>query len=127
MAGRLVDAYLTRRSEQPPAEGDPEADLDAVDSLLQDSVSRGRAAWPGLPLDDARFVAHLGARVAPASLGGAHVEDLFLACACAHGVPGAVEAFERAHAVDVRAVHAQGRAPRPPLDELEQLVRAKLF
>jgi RNA polymerase sigma-70 factor (ECF subfamily) len=119
MAGRLIDIYAAGRA--------PDADSAGLEELLQGCLSRARAAWPGLPLDDAAFIEHLGVRVAPSALEAAHAEDLFLACACARGVAGAIEAFDRAHAVDVRAMHAQARPPRPPVDELEQLVRAKLF
>jgi RNA polymerase sigma-70 factor, ECF subfamily len=97
-----------------------------LELLLQQCVARGRTAWPGLALGDASFVEHL-ARVPATALGAVHAEDLFLACACALGIPGAVEAFEQGHAADVRAMHAQACPPKPQLDELEQLVRAKLF
>ncbi len=90
-------------------------------------IARARTAWPDIALDEAAFVEHLAARVAPGDLSTAHVEDLWLACACARGVAGALAAFERVHAGDIRAVHAQARPPRPPLDDLGQLVRTKLF
>ena len=123
MAASLVDIYLARRAPG----GAEEVDRQTIGAALEAALSRCRAAWPELPLDDAAFVEHLAARVAPPALATAHVEDLWLACACASGVPGAVEAFDREHAADVRAVHAQARPPRPPLDELLQVVRAKLF
>jgi RNA polymerase sigma-70 factor (ECF subfamily) len=121
-APSLVDVYLAGR-----AEGAETVDVAAAAGALSAAVLRGRAAWPDLALDDDVFVRHLARHVAPAALAAAHVEDLFLACACASSVAGAAEAFDRAHAADVRAVHAQARPPRPPLDELLQVVRAKLF
>jgi RNA polymerase sigma-70 factor (ECF subfamily) len=122
MALPLVDVYLaTRDAREAPV------DASALAVSLARCVSRGRAAWPDLAIDDASFVAHLGPRVAPGSVDSAHAGDLWLACACARAVPGAVEAFEQAHAADVRAVHAQAHPPRPALDELQQVLRARLF
>jgi RNA polymerase sigma-70 factor (ECF subfamily) len=116
----LADVYLAAR-----APGD--ADAGGLAEVLEGLVRRGRTAWPELGVDERAFVEHLARHAAPEALPAAHVEDLWLAFACASGTAGAVEAFERAHAADVQAVHAQSRPPRPALDELRQVVRAKLF
>ncbi len=57
----------------------------------------GHARWPALALDAARFEHHIAARPDNPPL-VQYAPDLFLACACAHGVHGAVEAFERTYA-----------------------------
>lgn len=119
---RAVHSVRDSAMQPPPDDAHP-----ASRSALAHCVSRGRAAWPALALDEAAFVAYVRARVPPESLEAAHAEDLWLACACAQAVPGAVEAFDRTHAADVRAVHAQARPPRPALDDVEQALRAKLF
>ena len=100
---------------------------ESPEAALQACIARARSRWPDLALDERTFAEHVGARVAPDDLATAHVEDLWLACACGHAVPGALAAFEREHAGDIRAVHAQSRPPRPALDDLGQLVRTKLF
>src|SRR5262249_26102998 len=58
----------------------------------------GQRAWPGLALPLEVFVRYLGAR------GGGgdpsptvRAPDLFLACACAAQIRGAIEAFDRVH------------------------------
>src|SRR5271165_4022683 len=122
MAPPLVDVYLALGGP-----GGAAMDRDVVASGLARAIARGRAAWPTLALDDRTFVEHLATRVAPGDLDSARAEDLWLACACARGVAGAVEAFDHAHASDVQAVHAQARPPKPALDELQQVVRTKLF
>lgn len=57
----------------------------------------GRAAWPGVDLDAGVFDRHLAALAhdgepPPERAAG----DLYLACACASGVPAALDAFEAA-------------------------------
>jgi RNA polymerase sigma-70 factor (ECF subfamily) len=98
-----------------------------VAAAIARAIARGSAAWPRLVLDEGTFVAHLASRVAPDEIDASHTADLWLACACAAGLPGAVDAFEAAHLADIHAVHAQSRPPRPALDELVQAVRVKLF
>lgn len=100
---------------------------ESFEGALVDCIVRARAAWPDVVVDEDAFAKHVTARVAPADLHAAHASDLWLAFACGHGVAGALAAFDRAHEGDVRAVHAQARPPRPPLDDLWQLVRTKLF
>jgi RNA polymerase sigma-70 factor (ECF subfamily) len=90
----------------------------------------GAAAWPGLELPPALFAGFVGARVrdtTPAGWASLHVADLYLACACAARVPGAVERFDRhvgaTLAMFVRAIDA---APGF-VDEVAQVLKAKLF
>src|SRR5215510_3669554 len=69
-------------------------------SVLHELYAVGQARWaelPAVPPED--FVAHL-ARQAPqdgdpvAYVRRLVAPDLYLACACTHGLPGAVEAFD---------------------------------
>lgn len=77
----------------------------ARQTALEQAVARARAAWPALHLSLAAFVARLkqetdtGEDEAIASL---CVEDLWLACACVHGVAGAAEAFQARHLSEIR-------------------------
>lgn len=100
---------------------------ESFEGALVDFVARARAAWPEIAADERAFAAYVAARVAPDALHDAHAADLWLAFACGHDAAGALAAFDRAHEGDIRAVHAQARPPRPPLDDLWQLVRTKLF
>ncbi len=108
--------------------GDP-VDLEqAIDA----AVAAARREWPGLPLDPARFRAHLTERIPPgtdpADLATAVcVPDLFLACACAVGVDGAAREFERRYMpVAESAARRVGGSPELA-DEVKQLVREILF
>jgi len=92
----LASAYLTALSPDGAARS-RDADLEA---RLAELVARGRTAHPDLPVDELAFVRWLARSVAS---GGAaphppleqlHVEDLYLACACAAGIAGAAARFE---------------------------------
>jgi RNA polymerase sigma-70 factor (ECF subfamily) len=79
---------------------------------------RGREEWPQLALASADFEAYARAR-------GAVSDELFLACACARGVPGAIDALERWCGAELAGVLRKAKATSR--DELLQLVRAELF
>lgn len=104
-------------------------DLDAKLRLLWEE---GRAAWPGVALDAARFVAHLAERVTPGpdlaqALAEVRAADLYLACACQHDVRGAIARFDEALAPTVSAfVRHVDRSPGFA-DEVRQLLLHKLF
>jgi RNA polymerase sigma-70 factor (ECF subfamily) len=101
---------------------------DAAPAHLADALARlrdaGRAAWPGLPVDDEVLGRFLGARLAAEELGpGAEplaTADLYLACACFTGAPGASEALVRACEPPVRAALARAA---PPTEQPEVLQR----
>jgi RNA polymerase sigma-70 factor (ECF subfamily) len=105
-------------------------DLDQRLALL---AAMGAAAWPDLNLAPGDFAAHLAARIPAESsdLGAAldelHAADLYLACACARDVPGAIAAFEAAHGPMVASFIA--RIDRAPafVSEVMQLVRQRVF
>jgi RNA polymerase sigma-70 factor, ECF subfamily len=88
----------------------------------------GRSAWPSLPLSfeafEAFFAPHAAAPTPPLET---HAADVYLACACALGVPGALPAFERAYSGDLaRAVGSID--PRPAaIDDVLQTTRERLF
>ncbi len=103
---------------------------------LDESLARvweaARAAWPGIALDAAPFVRHLAERIQPgASLLRAftdlHTADLYLACACALDLPGALRRFDEHHAETIsRTARKVDRGPFF-VDEVHQRVRHKLF
>ncbi len=127
---------------------------DALEAALQDVVSRGRAAWPGVGLDPFVLAAYLGER-APVMMGGdppsppaqpvPHPEmpqagvdlvpwldglpagDVFLACACAEGLAPALRAFDAAFC-DKIDVYLRALRPTPELvAETRQELLEKLF
>jgi RNA polymerase sigma-70 factor (ECF subfamily) len=89
-------------------------------------VEAGRSAWPELAahVDAEAFAAWGRAREAGDEVRAA---DLFLACACASGAPGALEAFERTVLVKVGSFVARIDGSAAFADELRQLLRTLLF
>jgi RNA polymerase sigma-70 factor (ECF subfamily) len=57
--------------------------------------ARARAAHPEIMLDDAALTAFVAVRMTDAELAERHVEDLYLACACASGDRAALATLER--------------------------------
>jgi RNA polymerase sigma-70 factor, ECF subfamily len=102
-----------------------------LDRRLWSLVAEGRAAWPDLPLDATalvQFVArHLTADLAEAALDGLRPADLYLACACAQGLPAAINTFDREYMREVDIALARMRIGPPRLSDVKQLVRQRLF
>lgn len=107
--------------------------FDDGEAVLQETVVRAHQARPGFELDPAVFVAHLARHVGAdgdvaATLAAAHVEDLYLACACALGNEAAIATFDTellAPAVEyARRVH---RRVDGVIDEAAQNLRMRLL
>jgi RNA polymerase sigma-70 factor (ECF subfamily) len=75
------------------------------------ALARGQAAFPQLPLDEQAFSLHLarvlGEDAVPAELTALAIEDLYLACACSTGVPGAAALFTARYGPTVRSAVAR--------------------
>src|SRR6185295_10329641 len=102
-----------------------------LDRRLWAIVAEGRAAWPAFALD-ARDVVEFIARqataeLADAALDGLRPADLYLACACARQVPGAIAAFDRDYMREVDVALTRMRIGPPRLHDVKQLVRQRLF
>ncbi len=72
----------------------------AVSVALRDALTRARADWPNVAVEDEGYARHVGACVGddpdPAgSLERLHLVDLYLACACLNRAPGAVATFDK--------------------------------
>jgi RNA polymerase sigma-70 factor (ECF subfamily) len=97
---------------------------------LRAAMARARAAWPGVLLSDEAFVEGLGARVKDASLEALHalhVEDVYLAFACAAGDAHAVAELDRVFVPEIRSTLSRmGLAPSVR-DETLQVMREELF
>jgi RNA polymerase sigma-70 factor (ECF subfamily) len=79
--------------------GAPAADDAALAPELARALDDAHRAWPAVELPDEDFIDHLAARVRPdddlpAVMRQLKIADLYLACAAAHGRPGAEQAFE---------------------------------
>lgn len=92
---------------------------------------RGRAAWPGVDLPREAFAAHLSTLLPASGEAGAadglQVADLYLACACGHGVPSAIRALEREHLRHVPRLIGKTSSDPVLADEVLQSVRSKLL
>jgi RNA polymerase sigma-70 factor (ECF subfamily) len=118
----------------PSASGQQPA-ADAVPGLLgrlEAFVDEARAAWPGIRLDPETFVRDVAQRMVRGEsplevLAAIRAADLYLARACAHRDPMAVEAFESAFIDEIeRSVEKMaGDAIRS--DDFKQEFRQKLF
>lgn len=102
-----------------------------LDRRLWTIVAEGRAAWPDLALDAQAVVTFIGrqvtAELADAALDGLRPADLYLACACAQQLPGAIAAFDRDYMREVDIALARMRITASRLADVKQLVRQRLF
>jgi RNA polymerase sigma-70 factor, ECF subfamily len=108
------------------------AAAEALDAALSTLWERGRAAWPGVELDAAVLAAYLGERAPPdvappAWLGQLDAADVFLACACAEGLPRAVHAFDAAFLGKLPAYLRKLRPTPELVAETKQELLEKLF
>ncbi len=97
----------------------------SADHRLQRLAGEGRAAWPDVPLDDATFARRAEPLLADG--GALHAGDLWLACACAEGVPQAIDAFERAFLSQVHHYIARIDSSPELADEVRQGLRDRLL
>jgi RNA polymerase sigma-70 factor (ECF subfamily) len=101
---------------------------DRLEMLWRQAVD----AWPGIALDRGAFLAYLVARRPESTslddwLMNAHVRDLYLACACASGIPPAMELFNSVHLDRVGEYLARSRPDGSFVDDVCQSLREKLF
>lgn len=88
---------------------------------LADAIAQGRAAWPGVAIDEATFAAQLD------KAEGDAVTDLYLACGCANGDNTALAALDRTYLAPLRAPLAKlGLDPAGVTEALQQ-VREELL
>src|SRR5512142_1149129 len=105
----LVEAFCEELNQRTPPllRALSSADEARIGSELSAACARGRAVFGHLALDDETFVKHLARIVGVGDEGlepldALAAEDLYLACACLAGTPGAVAAFESRHDVTIR-------------------------
>ena len=97
--------------------------LDRVD----DAFAAGRAAWPSVPLDPKAFADHVASHATDGAAALEHAPDLYLACACALGVPEAVRAFDVVLKSGVARAIARIDRDSAFVDDVTQTLREKLL
>jgi RNA polymerase sigma-70 factor (ECF subfamily) len=111
----------------PPAEPG-----ESVSGALRQAARRrfelGRAAWPQVDLESSvferYFMRHASAEALPAEQ---HAADMYLACACAHGVDQALAVFERTLTSHVARAVASIDSSRAFVEETLQATRERLL
>jgi RNA polymerase sigma-70 factor (ECF subfamily) len=88
---------------------------------------RGRNRWSGVDLTLERFVERCEALGVRPEMVDAHVEELFLALACAEGNAAALGEFERRHLSRVSGYVRRFGLPADLVEEVKQKVRVKLL
>lgn len=92
------------------------------------ALSRARAAWPSVALDRDAYAAYITARASDAAgVRRLCTDDLYLACACLRGEPGALAALDPVIARAARFAIGRLSAPAALADEIAQDLRAKLL
>ena len=99
-----------------------------VVAILGQSFASASGCWPGLRLTEAAWLDYLGARdLVNRTADAAQTEELFLACACLHGVTGAIERFDQRFQPLVEQV-ARSFDPAPHfVDDVRQELHRRLF
>ncbi len=122
----LSQIFLARLAVRRAQELAPSAE--SIERALQAADAAGRAAWPDVPLEAEAFAAHIADRVGARfdvgeAISALHAADLFLACACARGIPEALSELERVHLARVPGL-VRRVDPSPAFaDEVAQVMR----
>lgn len=91
-------------------------------------LQAGRTAWPDVELPPATFVRWLAERTVGAELLALdRSADLYIACACAKGVPLAVESFQKAFRADIGGAVARVDSSRAFVDDAVQAVYERIL
>jgi RNA polymerase sigma-70 factor (ECF subfamily) len=125
LSAALVGALQPPLLEQARAADDLEPRLERI-------VATAREAWPALALTDVAFVGYLAGRLSPdielaTALAELRAADLFLACGCARGDAAAMTAFETGYFNEIRHGYGRLKPSGASLEDVEQLLRLKLF
>jgi RNA polymerase sigma-70 factor (ECF subfamily) len=103
----------------------------AVEERLNELWLASRASWPGVEVSAAAFQSYIADRLpAPieiAAIDQLSASDLYLACACVLGAPGALASFERGFLVHVARFVARLDGSHAVAEEVRQTLRERLF
>lgn len=113
----------------------PPSDPMELGHLLGRAIEAARARWPGVDLSTERFLGHLAERLPEGSadspiaqvLEQLSLAELYLTCACADEVPGALAALERDYLAKLPGLLGYLRQSAATIDEVCQRVRVDLL
>jgi RNA polymerase sigma-70 factor len=113
----------------------PPVDTAGLERLLVHAWETSRAQWPTVKLPAELFVAHLAERLPEATptrplellLEPLSVAELYLACACLHGVGTALQVFERNYLAKLPGLLRNPKHPDTLVEDVCQLARMKLL
>jgi RNA polymerase sigma-70 factor (ECF subfamily) len=113
-----------------PADRLPTAE--PLGAALQATIDRARTEWPELSIERTDFAAYAAARLGEVpdllrALDTLCAGDLYVACACARGLPKALDSFERYFLPAVREATSRMEGAAALTDEVEQRVRQRLL
>jgi RNA polymerase sigma-70 factor (ECF subfamily) len=122
----MTDVFFTARGDTGQA-GSAE-----LEQLIEEELRQGQATWPGIAVGAEAFVSYLGHRARGAlppetALRGLRATDLYLACACVQGDPGAIAAFETHHLSKTDGYLARLKATPVQIEEVKQSLRRRLL
>jgi RNA polymerase sigma-70 factor (ECF subfamily) len=108
------------------------AGLPELEAHLAEILATARTAWPDLVLPTDIFLRYLAERLPKQvslmdALRGLHVSDLYLACACAQGLPAAHVALDSRLLSKVDAAVTRLTGPGDAVAEVRQLLRERLL
>lgn len=103
-----------------------------LDAAVQQRLAQAIQHWPSVRLEPARFLAHWAQRLpsgadAEKAFELLHVEDLYLACACAEGDPEGLRQLRTTLARAVMPVLRQVDSAPSFVDEMEQRLMERLL
>jgi len=110
----------------------PETGPAALDARLREMHAGARRTWPAFSVEAADFVRYAAERLdvkagLDEALAALRASDLYLACGCARGDPGALRAFGDKVLSQVPRFLAGLAASRSRCDEVAQELRAELL
>lgn len=113
----------------------PPPDTATLNRLLTQAWENAHARWPAVNLTPELFMKHLAERLPGTGTAGAlepllaqlSLAELYLACACLHDVPLAVETFEQHYLKKLRKLLGHRKQSAATLDEVCQLARVRIL
>jgi RNA polymerase sigma-70 factor (ECF subfamily) len=120
--GRLAKAYLRHRTQ-----GGPVPDEAPLEAALADALAEGRRAFPSVELAPELLVRHLSERWPSLPDPALRAADLYLACACSHGVDAAIAILDEGYLARIPAFVTRSADAGDIGDEVRQQLRQRLL
>jgi RNA polymerase sigma-70 factor (ECF subfamily) len=98
-----------------------------LEAALQACLDMARTAWPGVVVGKESFLQFLAARSGERLPPLERASDLYIACACAQDVPGAIDAFRRGYRAAIAKAIQRTDPSDAFLDDVMQALAVKLF